>query len=321
MIWTTWRQHRAELLITTIVLGLLTAALMVTGVQMADAFRSLGVGPCLDPANTNPNCGQIIENFRDQFGWLASASGWLNLAPLFAGFLIGAPLVAREMEQRTHLLAWTQEVSRRRWLTTKLVCVIGGALLASAILTAVMMWWRAPLDQLNGRLAPGAFDFEGGVPLAYMLFALALAIAAGTLIRRVIPAMVATIAGFLAVRLPIENWARPYLYQTPVTLNVSPLSANGPTRADWELDFGFVDHAGRAVSGSQVFSTCASQQAGAESKLNFFQCAQAHGWLTSYIYQPADRLPRFQLTESLIYIALAALLIGLTYWWVQRRIR
>jgi hypothetical protein len=320
MIWTTWRQHRAELLLTAIVLGLLTAVLIVTGAQMASAYQSLGVGPCLDPANSNPNCGQIIGNFRDQFGWLDSASGWLNLAPLFAGFLIGAPLVAREMEQRTHLLAWTQEVSRRRWLTTKLVCVIGGALLASAILTAVMMWWRAPLDQLDGRMAPGAFDFEGAVPLAYMLFALALAVAAGTLIRRVIPAMVATIAGFLAVRLPIEGWARPYLYQAPVTLNVSPLAAGGPTRGDWELSLGFVDHAGHALGNAQVFAACAPPGS-AVNKINVFQCVQAHGWLTSYVYQPAGRLLRFQITESLIFVALAALLLGLTYWGVQRRIR
>ena len=31
------------------------------------------------------------------------------------GVLTGAPLVAREVEQRTHLAAWTQSVSRRGW--------------------------------------------------------------------------------------------------------------------------------------------------------------------------------------------------------------
>jgi hypothetical protein len=46
-----------------------------------------------------------------------------------------------------------------------------------------------------------------------------------------------------------------------------------------------------------------------------------HGWLVSYVYQPADRFWRFQITETLIYLALTIALLGLTYWWLQRRIR
>jgi hypothetical protein len=319
MIWATWRQHRVEALIVAITLALLAAVLIVTGTQMASAFQSLGVGPCLSPSDTNVNCSDIIGTFRDQFGWLEAASGWLNMLPALFAMLIGAPLVARELEQRTHLLAWTQGVTRRRWLTTKLIFVIGGALLAAGILTALLMWWRGPFDQLGGRLAPSGFDFEGATPFAYMVFALALAIAAGTLLRRAVPAMAVTLAGFLAVRLPIDSWARPYLYQTPITQNVTALSSAGPGRLDWQLDFGFVDHSGHALSSAQVFSTCAPP--GTLSKIGVFQCVQAHGWLLSYVYQPADRFWRFQVTEALIYLALTAALLALTYFWAQRRIR
>ncbi|HZC07884.1 MAG TPA: hypothetical protein VE338_19765 [Ktedonobacterales bacterium] len=320
MIWAIWRQHRAEALIVGITLAALAAILAFTGAQIAATYQSLGVGPCLALNNTNPNCGQIVGAFRDQFDWLQSASEWLNLTPVFVGILIGAPLVAREVEQRTHLLAWTQSVTRRRWLTSKLVFIVGGALLASAILTALLIWWRGPFDLVNGRMAPGGFDLEGTVPLAYMVFALALAIAAGALLRRTIPAMVVTLAAFLAVRLPLDNWARPYLYQAPVSLNVAPLASAGPTRGDWELAFGFVDHTGRPLVADQVYATCASA-AGPGSKLNFFQCVQAHGWLVSYVYQPAARFWRFQITETLIYLALTVALLALTYWWTLRRIR
>lgn len=320
MIWTTWRQHRAEALILTIVLAILAAVLIVTGIQMASAYQSLGVGPCLAPTNTNPNCSDIIGGFRDQFGSLEGASAWLNLLPVLVGVLIGAPLVARELETRTYLLAWTQGVTRRRWLLTKLLFVVGGALVASAIVTVLMIWWRTSFDLLNGRMQPIAFDFEGIVPFTYMAFALALAIAAGTLLRRTIAAMVVTLAGFLAVRLPLESWARAYLYQTPITLNATPLSSAGPTRADWQLDFSFVTASGQPLSNAQAFSTCASQS-GVESKINFFQCVQSHGWLLSYVYQPASRFWRFQITEALIYLALTIALLGLTYWWAQRRIR
>lgn len=320
MIWTTWRQHRVEALIIGIALAILATTLLVTGIQIANAFQSLGVGPCLSPTNTNINCGEIVGSFRDQFDWLEGASGWLNFAPALVGILVGAPLIARELEQRTYLLAWTQSVTRRRWLLVKLAAIIGGALLVSALLTALIVWWRGPFDQINGRMSPDGFDFEGTVPLAYMAFAMALAIAAGTLLRRAIPAMVVTLAGFVAVRLPIDRWVRPYLYQRPITLNVDALAAGGPTRADWMLDFGFADHAGHRLATDQVFNTCAPS-AGPGSKIAVFQCVQTHHWLITYVYQPASRFWRFQLAETAIYLVLTIGLLALTYWWVQRRIR
>ena len=36
--------------------------------------------------------------------------------PLLAGVFWGGPLIAREIEQDTHRLAWTQSISRGRWL-------------------------------------------------------------------------------------------------------------------------------------------------------------------------------------------------------------
>jgi hypothetical protein len=320
MIWTTWRQHRAEALIVALILVVLAAMLIVTGMQIHDLFQSLGVGPCLSPTNTDPNCGQAVEAFRQQFDFLERLSPWLNLLPLFAGMLVGAPLLAREIENRTHLLAWTQSVTRRRWLSVKLVGIIGAALIASAIFTALMTWWRGPFDQLEGRLPPAGFDFEGAMPMVYIAFGLALAIALGTLLRRTIPAMLATIGGFLVVRLPIEFFARAYLYQAPLSLNLSPLTGGGPARVDWILANNFVDQAGHTVSNSQVYGACLTQ-VGPGSKLDFIKCVADHHWLVSYVYQPADRFLRFQVTEIAIYAILTALLLWLTYWVVQRRIR
>jgi hypothetical protein len=55
---------------------------------------------------------------RYNFAILLSQDG-LPAAFAIIGALIGAPLVAREVEQRIHLAAWTQSVSRRRWYITK----------------------------------------------------------------------------------------------------------------------------------------------------------------------------------------------------------
>jgi len=39
--------------------------------------------------------------------------------PLFLGMFIGVPLVAGELEQGTHRLAWTQGITRERWIVSK----------------------------------------------------------------------------------------------------------------------------------------------------------------------------------------------------------
>jgi hypothetical protein len=47
--------------------------------------------------------------------------------------LVGAPLVAREVEQRTQLVAWTQSVTRQRWYHSKVVTIGGGLSLAGLL--------------------------------------------------------------------------------------------------------------------------------------------------------------------------------------------
>ena len=66
------------------------------------------------------------------------------------------------------------------------------------------------------------------MPVAYSLFAVTLGVLAGTLIRRTLPAMAVTVAGFLAVRMPVEFLLRPH-FMTPVTAVKSPDAA--PSRS------------------------------------------------------------------------------------------
>ena len=47
-----------------------------------------------------------------------TGSGLILLAAVI-GVFWGAPLVARELEQGTQRLVWTQSVTRRRWFSTK----------------------------------------------------------------------------------------------------------------------------------------------------------------------------------------------------------
>ena len=48
------------------------------------------------------------------------ARRWCSSCPALIGMFWGAPLIARELETGTFRLAWTQSVSRIRWLLVKL---------------------------------------------------------------------------------------------------------------------------------------------------------------------------------------------------------
>lgn len=119
MLWLTWRQHRGEALAVVAVGVGLAAVLALTGLQMRSAFDAQGVGGCLSPVQP-ANCSGVVKGFEQQFQLYLSFYQWFNLIPLVLGIFVGAPLVAREVERTTHLLAWTQGVTRTRWIVTKL---------------------------------------------------------------------------------------------------------------------------------------------------------------------------------------------------------
>src|SRR5438046_8961081 len=85
------------------------------------------------------------------------------------------------------------------------------------------------------RFSPGVFDIRGIVPIAYVLFALAFGVAAGTLIRKTLPAMAATLGGFVAVRAIVDFVARRHFLPAKTigasVFGLSPRSGFG----DWCL--------------------------------------------------------------------------------------
>jgi hypothetical protein len=140
MIWLTWRQHRLEGLMTLGVLAVIGVFLLLTGRAMANSFQQLGLSHCLGQIPPGSACFDLVQAFSIQDCLLLFFDTMLIFLPLLLGALVGAPLVAREVEQRTHLLVWTQSITRLRWLTVKLALVLGAGLLASGALLALLIW-------------------------------------------------------------------------------------------------------------------------------------------------------------------------------------
>ncbi|MGA8415317.1 MAG: hypothetical protein WB808_01725 [Candidatus Dormiibacterota bacterium] len=309
MIWLTWRQLRGAYLGLAVLLALLAAAVVGTGVEMRGFEGGLA---CLS-INAARSCGGQGDFLR-AFGTLFNLSGWLNVIPLSLGLFVGAPLVARELERGTHRLAWTQSVTRRRWIAVKITGIVVLAAAVGGAMTLLLSWWRQPWDIINSSFDASGFDFEGLMPLAYSLFAVSLGVLAGTLLRRTIPAMIVTLAGFLAVRLPIEFLARPH-FATPVTLldtsNAAPPGA-------WILDQGLVDRFGHQVFEAQAFQLCGRELLQGPKLAG--PCLAQYGIHASVVFQPADRFWPFQFIEAGFYAAISLVCIGIAVVWIRRRL-
>jgi ABC-type transport system involved in multi-copper enzyme maturation permease subunit len=312
MIWLTWRQHRKQALFTLGALIALAAIMVPTGLAMHAKYDSLGLPPCraalgsasmITQTEAVAQCDSLGHQFQQQFSGLTFVAVLFVVLPVLVGVFFGAPLVAREVEQGTHRLVWTQGVSRLHWALVKF-----GLLGAITVVLAVgyalgVSWWFQPLVTAStGRLTYISFDVQGVVPVAYTLFALALGVFAGTYWRKVLPAMGIALVGFAAIRVAIEVLARPR-YLPAQTLSFSPGGRQTPNPAsgDWALDNGVRNAAGELVlPGAQIGPCPPSGCGGAGAGPG------AYNWLR---YQPGDRFWAFQGIETGIFVLLTAALV------------
>ena len=114
------------------------------------------------------------------------------------GVLVGAPLVAREVEQRTQLVAWTQSVTRRRWYATK-TAILAGAIVATGLIAGIAND-RLQIPLTAGGLSQSRWPWFFSIdvtPAAEALLAFALAVALGAWLGRTLVAIGGALASWL----------------------------------------------------------------------------------------------------------------------------
>ncbi|MEU5943344.1 transporter [Micromonospora sp. NPDC047548] len=326
MIWLTWRQHRKQVLFTLIGFAVLAALMIPIGLSMRHTFADLGLPDCVRqmtradvaPA-TMDTCDAAFRRFTNRYGSLNLVAVLLLVLPMLVGLFWGAPLVAREVEHGTHRLVWTQGVGRTQWALVKFGVVAAATVTAAICYGLGMSWWVTPLTHAahEGRLGVVVFDLQGIAPIGYTLFAVALGIFAGTLWRRMLPAMAVTLAGFVGVRAAVAILARPH-YRPARTLTFPVEGTEGPrmTRGDWILSSGVRDANGKLVmADAQVVCPPGVRgPSGAACGADLGVGPGAYNW---QLYQPAGRFWLFQGIETGIFVVLALLLLYLAI----RRIR
>jgi hypothetical protein len=346
MIWLTWRQFRAQAITAAAALAVFAIALAVTGPHLAQLYAGSGLAAC----QAHGNCGPLITAFMEQVktstpdGLLFGLCiGLLLAAPALIGVFWGAPLVTREIEAGTFRLAWSQSVTRARWLAVKLGLIGLASMTATGLLSLMVSWWAAPLDRVTGlpagrggtpgldRFAPLLFAARGIAPIGYAAFAFALGVTIGVLIRRTVPAMAVTLAVFAAVQIMMPLWVRPHFTPPlhavtaldPATIITMNTSGNGrfiKVGASVDLPGAWVLANQTLTPGGQVF-TGPAPAACMSNTAPFSECQAALGRLNLrqlVTYQPATRYWTFQWSETVIFLVLAGALGGCCAWVVRR---
>jgi len=329
--WLIWRQYRTSAAISAALLAAFAALVIFTGLHLAAQFHT-AFGSCL-AANTCRFPNDDVSLGGGPVGFIIE---FTLAVPALLGMFLGAPLVAREIETGTGQFAWTQAVTRRHWLAIKVGWLLLAALAWGGAVGALVTWWSGPRNAASlNAFNPGSFDVQGIMPAAYSLFAMALGITAGTLIRRVLPALGVTLGSYFGVRLIFMGWIRQH-YMTPVTTKFSIAAETPylPNGAAWQVGQGFlgphgplnlpplpggnVEIVGNGFPLSAVPSGCMTHS-GPHRIQHILSCLANHGYAQYVTYQPATRYWPFQFIEAGIFVALAAALIAVAFAIINRR--
>ena len=200
-----FRLQRFELVGVAALVAVLSAAV----VGLAGVLDATGYGAACDPlaAQTPVACEAMGRRFYDlQSTWEPFTRGLLLAVPFIAAVLLGVPIVARELERGTSRLAWSLAPSRGRWFLARLLPVL-------AVMAVVGLVAGIALDRFAGATDPwtdparsfDGFGARGVVFAARVVFVFAIAVAAGALIGRSLPALLVSIV-VAAVAISGGSW-------------------------------------------------------------------------------------------------------------------
>ena len=279
---------------------------------------------------------------------------WLGVlvavVPAIIGMFWGAPLVASELEDGTFRLAWTQSVTRTRWLAVRLAAAGLASMSTAGLVSLLVTWWASPLDQA-GLSRYATFDQRDIVPIGYAAFALVLGVTAGTVLRRTRPAMVFTLVAFIAARMAVTYWVRPRLL-SPLALTrpadvvgygsggFLPFSVTGPRLQfqppslpnAWITSMSLAGKRGRGPSAAELARICPSlgqgspghhrlshTRAPASAARALHECGARLSTMyhEAVSYQPASHYWPLQWYELAAFMAAALMLGGLALWQIR----
>ena len=311
MAWVTWRQHRAALAGVAAFLGALAVYLWLTGLQIHHSYATA----CHPASSLACNI-----NFTGRYAVTVNVVRvLLQAAPALIGAFAGAPVLARELETGTFRFAWTQGIGRWRWTVGKLVLLAVTVAAAAGAFSVLFSWYLRPFSAAGYSIpfATDVFDLREVAFAGWTLAAFAIGALAGMLIRRVVPAIAATLAVYAGLALATALYLRQH-YMTPLLTTKVNLPGSAWSVSQWYTKGGKFAFPARGSQLVSAVSQFCPPRIGT-SNLSPAQCLSQHGYTQWTSYQPGSRFWPFQWIEGGWLLALSVLLIAATIWLVRRR--
>ena len=245
----TWRQHRIALAGVAVLLGALAVWLWIAGASVHHAWAA---ATACHPAGS-PACQDLATTFNGTWDNMSIPAVLLQVVPALIGAFVGAPVLARELETGTFRFAWTQGFGRWRWALAKLVALAVVLAAATAAFGALVSWCYQPYAATGNQ----ALGIYGNSPLvtvsslrevtfpAWTLAAFATGALAGMLIRRVVPAIVATLAVYAGLAIAAAALLREH-YLTPLVTSNPSVPGTAWTIGQWWTKDGRFAFAGQS---------------------------------------------------------------------------
>lgn len=328
MTWMSWRLQRSVVGFFAVVIAVVLALTLANGLHTVSLLHQWKGAPCHGGDGYNVKYQIYCPALFNQYMHSRSADqlyALMAVVPLtLLGILLGANLVAAEMEGATVRVAWTQSITRRRWFATKTAAALAALAAVGLPVCLTYSWWIATVD-FAPRITTSAFAYDGWMPLVSAVFAFALAAALGVLLRRPGRTIAAALLVMVLVTWAVQNEVRPHLVAHHWSSGVATVVKKGDFTGmnlsfstppnSWILFQGYVPrHWGTSVPTladearwNDGLARCMTHQPNAN---DFTTCVQRLGLRNAQVYVADSEFWALQMREGAVYLAAAALLLG-----------
>jgi ABC-2 family transporter protein len=340
VIWIAWRYQRAVAYVLAALALVIVGFAVVTGVIEHHYMTEFMGAPChgseLVFAAGGDYCGRLVSLYARSANSNVYVKVAGNAIAPVVGVVLGLLALANELDHRTSRLAWTQSISRSRWLTAKVAVGAASVTIILVPTAIVLSWWNGTIGD-NDVFARQNFGTAGWDLVAYGLFMFALTVLLGAVIRRVGWTLAAAVVLFLAVALVVPTKVREHLvaptvhwYSIGATLGKGTVASYAepyPENA-WLLVSGIAPRSAVGLpTWNEIVRTdndlghCMSKYP--RNTHDEVVAVQSRCYRTLHVenvsvYISSNQFWTLQLREGLLYLAFGMILLGGTWVYVRR---
>jgi len=337
--WVAWRQQRIVIGLFAVAAVLLIWWAVSSGLHEQSLWHQYLGPPCHNGRGVSYKKLAFCRSLYNEVHGLLShnylLSDFAQFFGLVMGVVLGVTAIASELERKTVRLAWTQSLTRTRWLVAKTSVGLVSIVVLIVPLSVTFSWWVGA-SRIGPRIQPTAYPLAGWLLGVYAVSIFILTMFLGALIRRAGPTVAVVVLVIIATSLfmtaegrtrlvPIHTATTTFRTVTKGDFSTAVPKGGAPTNS-WILFSGFAPIGTHTIPGEadqrrsdERMSRCESTS-GANSGTVMNSCLRREGLRDVSFYVADHEFWQLQLREGGLYLTLDLLLFGGTVV-LLRRIR